>query len=392
MYENAIDIKCLSHTTDLCGGVYTVNKREYSRIEGPTLADFYIYVNGLFTQASEKPNMSFAKVFGKSPKEVNSTNRWWIKEEFFEFYLKYFWTDCDRDITLQDWVKAKYESGAITTAHMTKLYNMIVPGGENYSAELIAQLKMDLAIVVDITKPLRELTYTLEGDGPVALMAEHLVKRTRDDFAARYESLDYPNIRKVIADNVAANVAAPDAAAPIALEAGWIAYGKKVSEPCVKYFHEKVVGHPAMDMFAAASLANPWLMRSNAVPLTAAAVRQIVAPLLNKLITPALLDRMIGELGRYQEKYRDPNNADWSDCSDAQVLDNIINFWKRHALLPAWREYAFLCYLLQPSSACVERAFSMLKYIYGEQQAAALVDLLETTLMLRYNRQKERHE
>ena len=63
-----------------------------------------------------------------------------------------------------------------------------------------------------------------------------------------------------------------------------------------------------------------------------------------------------------------------------------MEFWRTHKLFPAWREFAHLCFLLQPSSACVERAFSILKYIYGDQQTTALHDLVETTLMLRYNR------
>ena len=54
--------------------------------------------------------------------------------------------------------------------------------------------------------------------------------------------------------------------------------------------------------------------------------------------------------------------------------------------LSAWREFAHLCYLLQPTSASVERAFSMLKYIYTDQQSFSMVDLIKTTLMLRYNK------
>ena len=38
------------------------------------------------------------------------------------------------------------------------------------------------------------------------------------------------------------------------------------------------------------------------------------------------------------------------------------------------------------SSKSVERAFSMLKYIYTDQQSHSMVDLIKTTLMLRYNK------
>ena len=54
--------------------------------------------------------------------------------------------------------------------------------------------------------------------------------------------------------------------------------------------------------------------------------------------------------------------------------------------LRAWREFAHLCYLLLPTSASVERAFSMLKYIYTDQQSVSMADLIKTILMLRYNK------
>ena len=46
---------------------------------------------------------------------------------------------------------------------------------------------------------------------------------------------------------------------------------------------------------------------------------------------------------------------------------------------------------MQPTSATVERVFSMMSWMFGEQQQAALEDYKETALMLRYNQlQRER--
>ena len=70
---------------------------------------------------------------------------------------------------------------------------------------------------------------------------------------------------------------------------------------------------------------------------------------------------------------------------DDEILVKIIEFWSERNSFPAWREFAHLCYLLQPTSACVERAFSMLKYIYSER-SVSLVDLIKTILMLRYDK------
>ena len=92
---------------------------------------------------------------------------------------------------------------------------------------------------------------------------------------------------------------------------------------------------------------------------------------------------MINELAAYQIQ---SNECLWSDMKDKEVLENIIEFWSERKSLPAWRELAHLCYLLQPTSASVKCAFSMLKYIYTDQQSVSMVDLIKTTLMLRYNK------
>ena len=91
----------------------------------------------------------------------------------------------------------------------------------------------------------------------------------------------------------------------------------------------------------------------------------------------------IRELAAYQIQ---SNECLWSDMKDKEVLENIIECWSERNSLPAWREFAHLCYLLQPTSASVERAFSMLKYIYIDQQSLSMVDLIKTTLVLRYNK------
>ena len=77
---------------------------------------------------------------------------------------------------------------------------------------------------------------------------------------------------------------------------------------------------------------------------------------------------------------------DWTDDTYEVRLQNILTFWASHRLLPAWTDYAHLVFLLQHTSACVERAFSIIKYIMGDQRVKSLRDKIEGSLMLRYNR------
>ena len=120
-----------------------------------------------------------------------------------------------------------------------------------------------------------------------------------------------------------------------------IEYCKTVSKECVDYFTDNVVQHPCIPLCNATCIANPNTMRKMVLNER---IREIV--------------KMINELAAYQIQ---SNGCLWSDMKDKEVLENIIEFWLERNSLPAWREFAHLCYLLQPISASVERSFSMLK-------------------------------
>ena len=149
----------------------------------------------------------------------------------------------------------------------------------------------------------------------------------------------------------------------------------------MNYFKSMVMEHACIDVWKAASLADPLNMQGTTI--TPAFLRLTIAPLLRKLVPDSLVDRMIAELSEYEKAC---STLDWSNDVYAVRIKNVETFWACHKLLPAWTEFAHLVLLLQPTSACVERAFSILKYIMGDQQVASLSDKIEASLMLRYNR------
>uniref|UniRef100_A0A1X7V8N5 HAT C-terminal dimerisation domain-containing protein n=1 Tax=Amphimedon queenslandica TaxID=400682 RepID=A0A1X7V8N5_AMPQE len=64
-----------------------------------------------------------------------------------------------------------------------------------------------------------------------------------------------------------------------------------------------------------------------------------------------------------------------------------LEFQKAHAdKLPSWGETAKKVLLLQPSSAAVERAFSVYKFTFSEQQLSSLEDYIEASMMPQYNK------
>ena len=70
-------------------------------------------------------------------------------------------------------------------------------------------------------------------------------------------------------------------------------------------------------------------------------------------------------------------------------IDNSLDslsWWKSsETTLPVWAAAAKKVLVVQPSSAAVERVFSILNTSFGNHQQNSLQDYLETSTMLRYN-------
>ena len=165
------------------------------------------------------------------------------------------------------------------------------------------------------------------------------------------------------------------------LEQAWKNYCISISQPFMTYFDTMVMDHNCLPFWEAASMADPLNMQRKTI--TPAYLRKTITPLMDKLATGALVDKMIAELSEYEKAC---SNLDWTNDSYQVRLVKVEAFWSSHKLLPGWTEFAHLVFLLQPSSACVERSFSILKYIMTDQQTRSLRDKIEASLMLRFNR------
>ena len=70
-----------------------------------------------------------------------------------------------------------------------------------------------------------------------------------------------------------------------------------------------------------------------------------------------------------------------------QFTDQVLVFWRAHRRdLLAFAEAARIVFALSPNSASCERVFSLLAVMFGDNQKSALADLLQGSLMLRYNK------
>ena len=91
---------------------------------------------------------------------------------------------------------------------------------------------------------------------------------------------------------------------------------------------------------------------------------------------PALISNLKSELTTYVAAVED---------IDPEI--DVLQWWKNHReQLPQWSAVAKSILLVQPSSAASEHIFSLLSNSFSSQQACALEDYIETSLMLQYNK------
>ena len=72
-----------------------------------------------------------------------------------------------------------------------------------------------------------------------------------------------------------------------------------------------------------------------------------------------------------------------ANMADSEVLE----WWHRNEMkLPNWANACKQALLIQPSSAAVERVFSLLQNSFQKQKESAMEDYIESSLMLQYNK------
>ena len=109
-------------------------------------------------------------------------------------------------------------------------------------------------------------------------------------------------------------------------------------------------------------------------------------PALQSALRGGLLVRMAAELPKYQQAVSDFHASELDPTNAKQFSRVILAFWEDNSNdLPAWSEAARTVFAMKPSSAGAERIFSLLACCFGPSRARSLMDVLEGTLMVKFN-------
>ena len=215
-----------------------------------------------------------------------------------------------------------------------------------------------MAITIGAMEPFVKATYTLEGDGPLALVAYEQVSRLSACISAGH----YPNVQAVAKKLAGGNSSR---------EQQLVSYAKACVEPVYSYFRSKFNNDlkVTLDAFKAARLFSPSKMYE----------LRPTASDIDCLKSFPFLDAMIPGL-----KSELPNYLAAAGNVSAQV--DSLTWWKIHEDdLPLWAKACKMVLLVQPFSAAAERVFSVLQGSFSRQQYRSLEDYVELSVMLQYN-------
>ncbi|CAB4039355.1 RNA-directed DNA polymerase from transposon BS [Paramuricea clavata] len=336
IFPNILDIGCFSHTLDHVG----------EKFDTPVLTKFIKHWVSLFAH-SPHAKLLWKDRTGKSLTTYSPT-RWWsqwecIKQDLFLFYPH-----------VTAFLTANRDTGT-APATTRKLLDII--------ANSEAKLKIEIAATVDAGEPFVKKTYSLEGDGPLVLEAHDAIIELENCVRLMH----MPNVTQISSELAATD--GPDQRD----QEQWQDYACQCVQPGFNYFLDTFANadnlSQPLSCFKAARLVDP--RRVNDLVPTVADVKELGN---FPFISNTDLDGLVAELPAYLAASTGVHN------------DDILAWWKRHEdVLPRWSREARKIFLCQPSSAAAERAFSLLKASFNEQQDSALEDYIETSLMLQYN-------
>lgn len=326
LYNKMIDIGCFSHTLDLV----------WQKMNIPILSEFVKHWISLFSH-SPKTRLAW-KEQTSLPVPSYSATMHRIHDSF---------GDVDTFVRNEE----------LPTATASKLISILDDQPKCH------KLKMELAITIDAMELFVKTTYTLEGDGPLALSAYEHVKALYSHVTLEH----YPNTAAVAKQLAAGNVAH---------EGQLMAYAKNCVTEAYDYFRSKFESelNSAMEAFKAARYLSP--AKVNSLKPNTSDIDSIKA-------FPFVDSEAISELKSELPAYL-------AAAEDVSHDFDALQWWKNHAdTLPKWSSVCRSVLLVQPSSAAAERVFSLLSSAFNWQQESALEDYVQLSVLLQYNNRKQ---
>lgn len=337
LYPNLLDVVCFSHTANNAG----------KHFDFPILEEFGRLWISLFSH-SAAAKLAWKARTGSAIR-THSETRWWSKWEIYSQIATFFGD-------VQPFVEDNLHISPTTTA---KLQQLLQDQGD------LKTLRLQLAAMIDVGRHLVEVTYLLEGDGPLIFTCYQKLQAVTTALAQK----NLPSL-KAVARQLAEQDASVDADA-------LVTETMQGAQPAIDYFRRKfnVDLGSTVTAFKRARIFDPVVAQGlNLMPADIQSLRCF-----SFFDEAAILQGLADQLPHYLAAIVDANLA---------TADEKWKWWSRQRDDPNlchWCNAVKKLVLVQPSSAASERVFSLLAAAYTDEQERALEDGIEASIMLRYN-------
>jgi hypothetical protein len=359
LFNETLDIKCVSHAAA------NVGKELYTSC--PLAVKFITYFNQMLNTSTDA-RLKYASLIETEVKRYHSNIRWFYHQESASQILKY-WPKVIEMIN---------DPGSFTPEIRDKLKTLLRDESD--------EIRLELSLFEDAAVPLAKLCYKQEGDG-------FLIPTTYDHWQSILSLLlAFFDGRKAL-ENVKKMALALHPDDPEERDESVRSTTMKLSE-AIRKMNDTTTKPDKLSstilMFQACRLLNyKFISKTPYQSLVQREPGGIIVgeiQLLFKLIggdSDTSLSPFIDELRLYQERsiqFVGRINVDNHDPSE-----HILDFWKENVLtLPNFAELARRIACCSPSSATVERLFSLLAS-FNDNQQSALADYAKARTMIRYN-------
>ncbi|CAN0341927.1 unnamed protein product, partial [Ectocarpus sp. 12 AP-2014] len=344
-FPNAVGVRCFSHLLNNCGN--ELSSEETDKFAG--------HLHVLLAHSHNARDLWLQETKVSPPKPVSHR---WSSRHVRNNALVLNWQQMK---TFVDKFTSTEESRSKSAAAMREELGRVRPDGVHQ--ELILQL--GFAVAVDVGIHLVRPTHLLQGDGflvstyPRGPYISHLP----------FDKVNMPNVNALVreySNSVNANVSISG-----------VRLWKLLVRPEIKWLREKALfdmhaERNAIRVFKAARILNFTVVKGHGVEESDVHVLAEVFP----FVTTAMVHEFVVEKDLYSTAAAGTD----SGC-------DLWAFWHDNRLkLPAWYNVAKDVALIQPSSAFMERVFSLLRACMDERQEQCLSDRITASTLLKYNR------